>query len=636
MLRATAATSYGGNRDQKPKESNQQLEHLRMSARQLHPDQMIETSIKFWNEIPYLFWNTYIEAFLIPSYRPEWISYSTWHPRPAAEKAFVHAKEQAEERKNAFKKRRKMLKLANKIPKPVRHNHTSCITVRINVSGKIYQPQLKTLIQYPNTLLGDPDRLAQYYDSKRNDYFFDRSRICFDAIIYYYQSRGILRKPYNTGLEMFEEELKFFDLGQQVIDKWKRDEGIIIDIEKPIPRKLFQRKLWLLFEYPESSYQARIVAFLSILVIIVSIFIFCLETVDAYKPVEAKDDLHICDPFFFTETICILWFLLEFVLRAMTSPRKAVFFKSISNLIDLVAIFPYFISLVISQENSQNRTSSLTILRVVRLVRVFRILKLSRHNRGLKVLGKTLKASVRELGLLMFFLGIGVILFSSAVYFTDQHHPHTHFKSIVGAFWWSIITMTTCGFGDDYPVTVLGKLVGALCAIAGVLTLALPVPVIVSNFNNFYTREDESVIAHIEADHVPQCPFRAGWYTSDGSQVVDAAIIHHEHQSKIVSTWVHGTANPDYSDTDFDELKKVEYDNDKNIRKRLRRLTHLDYGSVSAIVKATADTEHNRHTLYPRGTASVFVPQLGPVDIESKLHAKITHKFAPAAINKLE
>jgi potassium voltage-gated channel Shaker-related subfamily A protein 2 len=202
------------------------------------------------------------------------------------------------------------------------------------------------------------------------------------------------------------------------------------------------------------------------------------------------------------------------------------------NLIDIVAILPYFITLAtredektlvqadLSEDKDTNKSMSLAILRVVRLVRVFRIFKLSRHSKGLQILGQTLKASMRELALLIFFLFIGVILFSSAVYFAevDSKEPESQFASIPDAFWWAVVTMTTVGYGDMIPVTPQGKFVGALCAITGVLGIALPVPVIVSNFNYFYHREtevDQEATQIQQSIRIPNCP---SWFPFLGSK----------------------------------------------------------------------------------------------------------------------
>ncbi|XP_054480708.1 shaker-related potassium channel tsha2-like [Anoplopoma fimbria] len=389
-------------------------------------------------------------------------------------------------------------------------NQDCCERVVVNISGLRFETQLRTLAQFPETLLGNPKKRMRFFDPLRNEYFFDRNRPSFDAILYYYQSGGRLRRPVNVPVDIFMEEIKFYELGEEVIENFKEDEGFIKEEERPLPQNEFQRQVWLLFEYPESSGPARAIAIVSVLVILISIVIFCLETLPEFRE-EArsfeeqpagngtgtgttKKPNPFTDPFFIVETLCIIWFSFELLVRFLACPSKPAFFKNIMNTIDIVAIMPYFITLgleLAEHQGNGQQAMSLAILRVIRLVRVFRIFKLSRHSKGLQILGQTLKASMRELGLLIFFLFIGVILFSSAVYFAETDDPESGFSSIPDAFWWAVVSMTTVGYGDMCPVTIGGKIVGSLCAIAGVLTIALPVPVIVSNFNYFYHRETE-------------------------------------------------------------------------------------------------------------------------------------------------
>ncbi|XP_073679357.1 potassium voltage-gated channel subfamily A member 10 [Garra rufa] len=392
--------------------------------------------------------------------------------------------------------------------------------VIINIAGLRFETRIRTLDQFPDTLLGDPMKRMGYFDPMRNEYFFDRNRPSFDGILYYYQSGGKVRRPANVPLDVFTDEIIFYELGQEAMDQFREEEGFIKDVEVPLPSNEFHRQFWLLFEYPESSNAARGVALVSVFVIVISIIIFCIETLP-----EFREDLEIfptagfpfnqtrpsgappsaspktitstfSDPFFILETACIVWFFFELSVRFLVCPSKREFFNNIMNMIDIVSIIPYFVTLITEIVTTTNKTNtgqnmSLAILRIIRLVRVFRIFKLSRHSKGLQILGQTLKASMRELGLLIFFLFIGVILFSSAIYFAEVDDPNTQFVSIPDGFWWAVVTMTTVGYGDMCPITLGGKIVGTLCAIAGVLTIALPVPVIVSNFNYFYHRETE-------------------------------------------------------------------------------------------------------------------------------------------------
>ncbi|XP_034536760.1 potassium voltage-gated channel subfamily A member 1 [Notolabrus celidotus] len=403
------------------------------------------------------------------------------------------------------------------------YSECCCERVVINVSGLKFETQLKTLTQFPDTLLGDPDKRIRYFDPLRNEYFFDRNRPSFDAILYFYQSGGRLKRPVNVPFDIFSEEVKFYELGDEAILKFREDEGFVKEEEKPLPEDEFKRQIWLLFEYPESSSPARGIAVVSVLVIVISIVIFCLETLPEFRDekeylqprVNSTQPDHgftpFNDPFFIVETVCIIWFSFEIIVRFFASPSKPAFFKNIMNSIDIVSILPYFITLgtdLAQHQGKGEQAMSFAILRIIRLVRVFRIFKLSRHSKGLQILGHTLRASMRELALLIFFLVIGVILFSSAVYFAEADEPTSQFTSIPDAFWWAVVTMTTVGYGDMKPITVGGKIVGSLCAIAGVLTIALPVPVIVSNFNYFYHRETDNEDQTPAVESMPPgCPY---------------------------------------------------------------------------------------------------------------------------------
>jgi len=363
--------------------------------------------------------------------------------------------------------------------------------LRINVSGQYFETTLIVLERHPNTLLGDPRKRSQFFDRAKNEFFFDRHRPSFEAIFLYYQYGGRLRRPPHVPDDVFLDELLFYQLESDVVEEYKRSEGYTSEVIH-MPSNATLRRLWMLFEYPETSPAAFVIAVFSVIVTLVSIVLFCVETLPKYAMTHcvAGELPNFLDVFFLIETSCTLWFTIEAIVRFIACPSKLAFWRDFKNIVDVVAVLPYYVTLfnVLSTMSCEGAKSSasLAFLRVIRLIRVF---KLTKHSVGLQVLMLTFRASLEGLGLFLVALCVCLLVFSSAIYYAELGQRNTQIHSIPDAFWWAIITMTTVGYGDKVPVGYWGKLVGAACAITGVLTLAIPVPIITGHFNRFYAHK---------------------------------------------------------------------------------------------------------------------------------------------------
>lgn len=388
--------------------------------------------------------------------------------------------------------------------------------VVINVGGIRHETYTATLKNIPDTRLfwitENKTQLPEY-DPNANEYFFDRHPTVFGQILNFYRT-GKLHCPNDVCGPLFEEELAFWGIDELQVESccWlnykkhreaqanldtldgndsDRDSlsdmdmtvyGLVADSIRNRNRsfwKKYQPKVWTTFEEPYSSRLAQVIAFATLILILSSVVVFCLESMPYFKDKSSPQ----FQALYITDIICVAWFTLEFIIRLSFCPKKLQFFKKPMNWIDFGAIIPFYLDLFISESNIK----TIVVLRVVRLIRVFRIFKLSRHSYGLQILGHTLKSSFSELFLLAFFLSIGVVIFSSIIYYAERDLPGTKFVTIPESFWWAVVTMTTLGYGDMTPKSWEGRIVGSLCAISGVLMIALPVPVIVSNFSLYYS-----------------------------------------------------------------------------------------------------------------------------------------------------
>ncbi|XP_021347949.1 potassium voltage-gated channel protein Shaw-like isoform X2 [Mizuhopecten yessoensis] len=404
--------------------------------------------------------------------------------------------------------------------------------ILLNVGGVRHETHVATLRNIPCTRLC---KLAELHvisaDSKRDEYFFDRHPSVFNSVIDFYRT-GELHVPLEVCGAVVKRELDYWQVNQYciksccwrhyrsyienkaILDSFNRSlekERFYVNIDEYEGWKRFQMKIWLILEHPRTSRLAMIYGVVSLLFVIVSILGFCLESLPILRPMRnitrsdnttstcgdgsqrvqvmtQNEGLNILD------IICTAYFTIELAVRFVFAPEKIRFVRSMMNIIDLLALVPLYMQLVFNTDHLQfcyvNERLMIEIMFVLRIVRMFRIFHLVKHYQALKILVYALKASVQELLMLAIFLLIGMLVFASMIYYAERKdavQPSDKFNTIPMGFWWALITMTTVGYGDITPTQPIGYVVGAACAVSGVLMIALTIPVISNNFTLFYT-----------------------------------------------------------------------------------------------------------------------------------------------------
>jgi len=287
------------------------------------------------------------------------------------------------------------------------------------------------------------------------------------------------------------------------------------------------QQIHLLVEEPESSRLAKLWSQFIIYSIAISITSFVLSSVN-----ELQDTI-----LWFLVDICsFVIFTFEYVVRllvcnAFGDVTRCQFLRAPGNVVDLMSIVPVFLF-----EDVQ-AVKPFKVFRAVRLVRIFRVFKLSKYSTGMNIMAESVMGSARSLAILALLLGIGVMFFSSLIYHTEsQWCPATpdmtdaeyiqyreectelatgwsrdgslccdrraapdDFRSIATAFWWSMVTMTTVGYGDKVPRTLAGRVVGCLAMVAGIVLISLPVAVVGSKFQEAY--EELEIDHYLQQQH---------------------------------------------------------------------------------------------------------------------------------------
>lgn len=169
-----------------------------------------------------------------------------------------------------------------------------------------------------------------------------------------------------------------------------------------------------------------------------------------------------------------LLFTVEYVLRLLCVGRPVRYARSFFGIVDLLAVLPTYLSLTMAG------AQALIVIRALRLLRVFRILKLSQYLGAAGYLAEALRSSRRKITVFVFSVVMIVLIVGSLMYLIEG--PESGFTSIPMSMYWSVVTLTTVGYGDIAPQTPLGRLLASLLMLVGYGIIAVPTGIVTAEF----------------------------------------------------------------------------------------------------------------------------------------------------------
>ncbi len=207
------------------------------------------------------------------------------------------------------------------------------------------------------------------------------------------------------------------------------------------------------------------------------------------------------------ELVSVGIFTLEYFCRLITADYKypdkkkayavICFVFSGMAIVDILAILPFYLPMLIAMD--------LRFLRILRLTRILRILKIQRYSKALSLIGTVFRKKKDDLAVTVFVTSLLLLLASALMYNIENEAQPEQFPNIIASFWWGIATLTTIGYGDIYPVTVLGKILSGVIALLGIGIIALPTGIISSGFiEEIHSKNTKSTDAGC-VNYCPKC-----------------------------------------------------------------------------------------------------------------------------------
>ena len=202
------------------------------------------------------------------------------------------------------------------------------------------------------------------------------------------------------------------------------------------------------------------------------------------------------------EIFSVTIFTIEYLLRLWTCTAdkrfkqillgRVKFVLTPMALVDLFAFLPFYIPMIIPLD--------LRFIRAFRLFRIFRILKVGRYSESYSLIARVVKKKKEVLLITVFTVFVMLVIASTLMYYVENAAQPKAFSSILNSMWWGVATLTTVGYGDIFPVTPLGKFLGAIIALLGIGIFALPTSIMASGFTEELTNKKKAVCPHCKKE----------------------------------------------------------------------------------------------------------------------------------------
>jgi voltage-gated potassium channel len=235
-----------------------------------------------------------------------------------------------------------------------------------------------------------------------------------------------------------------------------------------------KEKLRIIIE-DNTSQKGKIFDYFIQVLIFLSLAAFTVETL----PNNSVDIVNILNNF---ELICVIIFSVEYILRIFVSKNPFKYIFSFYGIIDFLAIFPFYL----------RGTFDLRALRAFRIFRIFRALKLIRYNKALNRFHIATKIVKEEIILFLIITFIFIFLASAGIYFFENKAQPEIFASVIHSAWWAVVTLTTVGYGDVYPITIGGKIFTFFILLIGVGIVTIPAGLVASALSKAREIEEDN------------------------------------------------------------------------------------------------------------------------------------------------